>query len=97
MVTRYIVLVDKVQQKCLIIDVACPGDDRISEKEEEKLQWYDLLKREIKRISRMKNIDIILIIVGILGSITTELGKRIEQLNFEIAIEKLQKTTLLNS
>ena len=32
-----------------------------------------------------------------LGSITTELGKRIEQLNIEIAIEKLQKTTLLGT
>ena len=42
-----IVLVDKVQQKCLIIDVAC---------------------------QIMKNIDIIPIIVGALGSITTELG-----------------------
>ena len=29
--------------------------------------------------------------------ITTELGKRIEQLNIEIAIEKLQKTTLLGT
>ena len=92
-----IVLVDKVQQKCLIIDVACPGDNRIAEKEEEKLQRYDLLKREIKRLWRMKNIDIIPIIVGALGSITTELGKRIEQLNIEIAIEKLQKTTLLGT
>ena len=64
-----IVLVDKVQQKCLIIDVACPGDNRIAEKEEEKLQRYDLLKREIKRLWRMKNIDIIPIIVGALGSI----------------------------
>ena len=92
-----IVLVDKVQQKCLIIDVACPGDNRIAEKEEEKLQRYDLLKREIKRLWRMKNIDIIPIIVGALGSITIELGKRIEQLNIEIAIEKLQKTTLLGT
>ena len=73
-----IVLVDKVQLKCLIIDVACPGDNRIAEKEEKKLQRYDLLKREIKRLWRMKNIDIIPIIVGALGSITTKLGKRIE-------------------
>ena len=55
------------------------------------------LKREIKRLWHMKNIDIIPIIVGALGSITTELGKRIEQLNIEIAIEKLQKTTLLGT
>ena len=59
--------------------------------EEEKLQRYDLLKREIKRLWRMKNIDIFPIIVGALGSITTELGKRIEQLNTEIAIENCRK------
>ena len=92
-----IVLVDKLQQKCLIIDVVCPDDNGIVEKEEEKLQRYDLLKREIKRLWRMKNIDNISIIVGTLGSITTELGKRIEQLNTEIAIEKLQKTTFLGT
>ena len=94
-----IVLVDKVQQKCLVIDVACPGNNRIAEKEGEKLQRYDLLKREIKRLWRIKNIDIISIIVGALGSITTELGKRIEQLNIEIArqIDKLQKTTRLGT
>ena len=39
----------------------------------------------------MKNIDIIPIIVGALGSTTTKLGKIIQQLNIEIAIEKLQK------
>ena len=61
-----IVLVDKVQQKCLTIDVTCPGDNRVAEKEEEKLQRYDLLKREIKKLWRMKNIDIIPIIVGAL-------------------------------
>ena len=73
------------------VDVACPGDNRIAEKEEEKMQRYDLLKREIKRLWHMKNIDIIPIFVGALESITTELDKRIEQLNIEIAIEKLQK------
>ena len=48
-----VVLVDKLQQKCLIIDVAFPGDNRFVEKEEEKLQRYDLLKREIKRLWHM--------------------------------------------
>ena len=82
-----IVLVDKEQQKCLIRDLACPGDNRVAEKEEEKLQQYDLLKREMKRLWHMKTIDIIPIIVGALGSITTELGKRIEQVSIEITIE----------
>ena len=45
----------------------------------------------------MKNIDIIPIIVGDLGPITTDLEKRIEQLNTEIGIEKLQKTPLLGT
>ena len=45
----------------------------------------------------MKNTDNIPIIVGVLGSITTELCKRIEKLNIEIVIEKLQKMTLLGT
>ena len=39
-----IVLVDKEHQKCLIIDVACPGDNRVAEKEEEKLLKNNLQK-----------------------------------------------------
>ena len=43
-------LVDKVQQKCLIIDVACPGDNRIAEKEEEKTTTVRFVEKRNQKI-----------------------------------------------
>ena len=42
-----IVLVDKREKKCSIIDIAVPTDVRCSEKEIEKVEKYQNLKREI--------------------------------------------------
>ena len=44
-----LILVDKKAKSCLIIDVAIPGDCRIREKEIEKIEKYQNLKRELKR------------------------------------------------
>jgi len=42
-----LVVMDKKEEKCLKIDIAGPFDTRISE---EKLEKYQDLKRELKRI-----------------------------------------------
>ena len=39
-------MVDKKAKLCAIIDVAIPGDCRISEKEIEKIEKYQNMKRE---------------------------------------------------
>ena len=41
-----LILVDKKAKSCVIIDVAVPGDCRIREKETEKIEKYQNLKRE---------------------------------------------------
>ena len=45
-----IVVVNKNERSCAIIDIAIPGDIRVSEKEKEKIERYQELKREIKRM-----------------------------------------------
>ena len=45
-----IVLVNKNERSCAIVHIAIPGDIRVSEKEKEKVESYQELKREIKRI-----------------------------------------------
>ena len=42
-----IVIVDKKERKCVIIDVAIPGDSRVNSKEEEKIEKYQNLKQEM--------------------------------------------------
>ena len=45
-----IVVLDKTERKCMIIDVTCPFDIRVKDKEKEKIENYQDLKRELKRI-----------------------------------------------
>ena len=43
-----IVVVNKNERSCAIIDIAIPGDIRVSEKEKEKIERCQELKRKIK-------------------------------------------------
>ena len=44
------VLVDKKERICKIIDFAVPGDSRIEEKEKDKIERYQDLGRELQKI-----------------------------------------------
>ena len=54
---------------CKIIDIAVPRDSRVSEKEREKVEKFHDLKREIARIWSMRNVEVITVVVGALGTI----------------------------
>ena len=45
-----IMVLDKKERTWLITDVACPSDARVKDKEKEKVENYQDLKRELKRI-----------------------------------------------
>ena len=49
-----IVFIDKKEREVVITDVAIPGDDRVKDKELEKLEKYQLLKDEIAEVWRMR-------------------------------------------
>ena len=66
-----VVLMDKKEGKCLIIDNARPFDTRISE---ENLETYQDLKRELKRIWNKKAL-------GALGMVSTSLRKWLQVLD----------------
>ena len=90
-----IVIINKLDRTCIIVDIAVPGDSIIIHKEKEKVEKYQDLKREIKRIWNFRNVIVVPVIVGALGSITEKLGEWIEKLNISTAIELLQKTTTI--
>ena len=54
-----IVVVEKEEKKCLIVDIAIPDDKNVGVKEEEKVQKYDELKWEIKELWSMKRVDVL--------------------------------------
>ena len=49
-----IIFVDKKEREVVIIDVAIPGDDRVKDKEQEKLEKSQLLKDEIAKSGACK-------------------------------------------
>ena len=61
------VVVDKKEGSCKIIDFAVPGDSRTEEKEKDKIEKYQDLGRELQKIWNVK-VKIILLVVGYLGA-----------------------------
>ena len=49
-----ITLIDKKNHKGIIIDIAVPADVRVGEKEREKMEKYQDLKREIERLWKIR-------------------------------------------
>ena len=58
-----IVVVNKNERSCAIIDTPIPGDTRISEKEKGKNERYCELKREIKRMWNIRSIKVTPVVV----------------------------------
>ena len=82
---------------CLLIDPACPFDTRIEKKEEEKCNNYCDLKYEIARMWRMKDVEVIPVVTGALGTVTKQFKKWIQKLELKITVEMLQKPCLLGT
>ena len=92
-----IVLIDKRNSKCQIIDVACPGDKRIQDKEREKIEKYTDLAVEIQRIWKLKCVKVVPIVIGVLGMFTNKLEQYLKDLKASIKVALIQKTVLLGS
>ena len=58
-----LVVVDKKERSCKIIDFAVPGDSRIEEKEKEKIEKYQDLKRKLWKIWNVR-VKIIPLVLG---------------------------------
>ena len=63
-----LVVVDKKERSCKIIDFAIPGDSRIEKKEKNKREKYQDLGRELQKIWNVK-VKIIPLVVSSLGAI----------------------------
>ena len=72
------VVVDKMRRTCEIIDFAVLGDSRIEEKEKEKIEKYQDLRRELQKIwnVRVKSVPLI---VGSLGALPKQFVNRLKE------------------
>ena len=90
--------VDFIKNHCFLIDVAIPGDSRLSSKVTEKLERYTDLKLEIQKMWSMR-VSVVPVVIGSLGSIPTCLKKNLQLMSiyYPCLIPKLQKNVLLCS
>ena len=57
-----LVVVDKKERSCKIIDFAFPGDSRIEDKEKDKMEKYQDMGRELQKIWNVR-VNIIPLVV----------------------------------
>ena len=87
---------EKNTNKCLVIDVACPVDNNLILKRNEKLDNYSELRLEIARMWDKETL-IVPIIIGALGSIPNGLECNLKKLDISYNVETLQKSVLLGT
>ena len=86
-----IVVLYKQKRSCIMIDVACPFDTRITEKEQEKIEKYHDLRMEIKRIWKCREVKVIPVIIGALGTVSRKFEEWLDQIEIEYNTTLLQK------
>ena len=89
-------MVQKDKKLCQIIDFACPYDGRLDTKELEKMEHYQDLAQELRKIWKLK---VKVIPLGIVAQGTTPitLGNWIKETDTETLITQLQKTVFLHT
>ena len=88
------IVVDKKERSCKIIDFAVPGDSRVEEKEKEKIEKYQDLGRELHKIWNVK-VKIIPLAVGSLDAIPKQFGNRLKHVGITAGTGQARKTVLL--
>ena len=90
-----LILVDKKAKSCVIVDFAVPGDGRICEKEIEKIEKYQNLNRELKRLCSLKKVEVVSVVVGVLGCISKDFSGWMDTLGIKLNAGMVQKSVLL--
>ena len=81
----------------IIIDIAVPADVRVEKKEKEKLEKYQDLKKEIRRLWKLRNVETVPVEIGALASVSAELDRWIGKLGITCKVGVMQKTALLGT
>ena len=90
-------MIYKKEGDCTIVDIAVPADRRVEEKEQEKVEKYHYLKREIGTMWGIRKVQVVPVVIGALGSITKGFDKWIEKLHIQCNFVDMQKTALLGT
>jgi len=96
--TRFfdIIIKNKKEKTCTLIDVAIPANINVLQKEAEKKLKYKCLCIKIQRMWNLK-CTIVPVIIGATGIVTRSLRKNLETVPGKHWIDSLQKTAILGT
>ena len=92
-----LIVMDKKEQKGIIINIAVPADVTVEEKEKEKVEKYQDLKKEIRRLWKLRNAEIVPVVIGAHGSVSTEFDRWMGKLGITCNVGVMQKTAFLGT
>ena len=88
---------DRKEKKVILVDFLVPYDMNIVNKTAEKLTKYRDLEIEIKKCWKLKNIMTVPVVVGALGTVSTDHTRYLNLLSKNIDVNVVQKTALLGT
>ena len=88
-----VIVLQKNENLCQIIDFAYPYDGRVDTKELEKIEHYQDLARELRKIWNMK-VKVIPLAIGALETKPKKLRSWLKEIGIATQITELQKTVL---
>ena len=91
-----IIVIDKTSRECHFIEITCPLDWSILERENFKVDKYQDLKREVAKLWNVRAV-VIPVVVGALGMVTNRLEGFIRNIGVDVSVGPLQKTCLLRT
>ena len=91
-----IIIKNKKERTCTLIDLVIPADRNVVQKEAEKKLNYEGLCIEIQRMWSLKRM-IIPVIIGATGIVTGSLRQKLKVIPGKHSIDTLQKTAILGT
>jgi len=91
-----IIIKNKKEKTCTLIDVAIPADRNVVQKEAERKLKHNSLCIEMQRMWNLKGTNIP-VITGDTGMVTRSLRKNLEAVPGKHSIDSLQKTAILGT
>ena len=79
-----------------MIDIAVPGDVRVERKEDEKVEKYRDLCRELGKLWKVR-CSVVPIVVGVLRAVPKRLPSYLALLDINLSLELLQKSAILGT
>ena len=88
----HVVVFDKIERSCYVIDIACPFDTRVLGKKQDKMEKY----QELKKILSCRKVIVVPIVIGAIGTFSKNLKTSLKKIGLDCTV-LLQKASLLGT